>query len=108
MPTTASTIAYILDQLTGVPQLAAKKMFGEYTLYTDGKVVALVCNDTLFVKMTDTGKTFVGEAYEEGAAYPGAKPSLKINEDLLEDREWLTRLIMLTAEHLPTPKSKKK
>ncbi len=107
MSTKASTIEYIEDQLTDVG-VTSRKMFGEYAMYCDGKVVALVCDDTVFVKITDAGKKFVGKDYKEGAAYPGAKPSMEINEDLIDDREWLQELIRITAERLPTPKPKKK
>jgi len=106
MSTSASTIEYILDQLgDGVTE---RKMFGEYALYTHGKVVALVCDDQLFVKITDAGKEFVGKKYEEGTAYPGAKPSMLIDEDSIEDREWLRELFEITAAHLPAPKPKKR
>lgn len=107
MATKQSTIEYIEDQLTGL-DITSRKMFGEYALYCGGKVVALVCDDTLFVKITEEGKKYVGANYEEGEAYPGAKPSMRISDDLLEDREWLTELIRITAEHLPEPKLKKK
>jgi DNA transformation protein len=107
MSTKVSTIEYIEDQLAGV-EVTSRKMFGEYALYCDGKVVALVCDDTLFVKITDAGKKFVGQHYEEGAAYPGAKPSMRINEDLIDDREWLSELIRITTEHVPKPKPKAK
>lgn len=108
MATSQSTVDFLLDQLTSIEDIRARKMFGEYALYSDDKVVALVCDDTLFVKITEEGKRFVGKHYAEGAAYPGAKPSMRIDEDLLEDREWLTELIGLTAKNLPTPKPKKK
>lgn len=107
MSTKVSAIEYIEDQLTGLG-VTTRKMFGEYALYCDGKVVALVCDDTLFVKITDEGKRYVGEKYEEGAAYPGAKPSMRINDDLVEDREWLQDLIRITTEHVPKPKPKAK
>lgn len=106
MATKQSTIDYILDQLGG--SVTARKMFGEYALYAEGKVVALVCDDTLFVKITEPGKAFVGQHYHEGEAYPGAKPMMLIDEDLVEDHEWLRELIDITAEHAPTPKPKKK
>jgi len=83
-------------------------MFGEYALYAGGKVVALICDDQLFVKITDEGKEFVGTHYEEGEAYPGAKPSMLIDEDLIDDREWLAELIEITAEYAPAPKPKAK
>jgi DNA transformation protein and related proteins len=107
MSTKASTIEYIEDQLTGL-DVSSRKMFGEYALYCDGKVVALVCDDTLFVKITDAGKEFVGKNYKEGAAYPGAKPSMQIDDDLIEDHEWLQELISITAQYVPVPKTKKK
>ena len=108
MSTQQSTVDYILDQLTAIEAVSARKMFGEYALYAGGKVVALVCDDTLFVKITAEGKAFVGTHYEEGEAYPGAKPSMRIDEDLIDDREWLAGLIRITAQHVPEPKSKKK
>ena len=69
--------------------------------------MALVCDDELFVKITEAGRVFVGERYAEGAAYPGARPSMRIDEDLIEDRERFMELIRITAEVLPVPKPKK-
>jgi DNA transformation protein len=107
MATSQDTIDFILDQLAEVPDVRARKMFGEYALYCDKKVVGLVCDDTLFVKITDAGKAFVGERYEEGFAYPGAKASMRIDADILEDRRWIAELITITASALPLPKPKK-
>ncbi len=106
MATKQSTIEFIQDQLASLKDISARKMFGEYALYYQGKVVALVCDDTLFVKMTDEGKQFIGENYEEGCAYKGAKASLKINVEQMENREWLSQLIQITAEHVQIPKRK--
>ena len=46
-------------------------------------MVALICDDLLFVKITEAGKAFVGERYEEGYPYEGAKSALLIEEDYL-------------------------
>ena len=91
-----------------MPRVATRKMFGEYALYVRGVVAALVCDDTLFVKITPEGKEFVGARYQEGFAYPGAKASMQIESEYLEDREWLVELLSITALHLPQPKPKKK
>ncbi len=107
MATQESTIEYILDQLVNLPDISVRKMFGEYALYSGRKVVALVCDNTLFVKITIEGREFVGELYKEGFAYKGAKASMQIDEDLIEDREWLSKLISLTEENLPEPLPKK-
>ena len=108
MATKQSTVDYILDQLSSLRDVAARKMFGEYALYYGGKVVGLVCEDTLYIKITDLGKKFVGKFYKEGPAYPGAKPSMIIDEELIEDNGWLEELVQITLDNLPPPKSKPK
>ena len=108
MATKQSTIDYIEDQLADVPEIWSRKMFGEYALYCGEKVVALVCDEKVFVKITEEGKEFVSGHYEEGIAYPGARPSMYIHDDLIEDHAWLSELIRITARSLPMPKPKKK
>lgn len=107
MTTSQSTIDYLLDQLAALPKVRARKMFGEYALYCDELVVALVCDSQLFVKITPAGKALVGEHYLEGEAYPGAKPSMVIGAEFLEDSERLCELIRATAAALPRPAPKK-
>ncbi len=60
MSTSQSTIDFLLDQLAGLANVHARKMFGEYALYCGEKVVALVCDNQLFVKITPPGKALVG------------------------------------------------
>ena len=89
-------------------EFANSKMFGEYAVYCDGKVVALMCDDQLFMKLTEEGRTFVGELYKEGFAYPGARASILVPELKWDDRTWLSELVRITAIALPAPKTKKK
>jgi TfoX/Sxy family transcriptional regulator of competence genes len=107
MATKQSTVDYILDQLASVGDVSTKKMFGEYALCVDSKVVGLVCDDNLFIKITEPGKKFAGKYYQEGYAYPGAKVSMLIDGEQIEDREWLSELIRITADNLPLAKKKK-
>ena len=107
MATRQETIDFLLDQIEAAGNVRARKMFGEYALYLDEKVVALVCDDHLFVKVTGSGKEFVGDRYEEGAPYPGAKPWMHIPKEMFDDREWLSELLRATADALPAPKPKK-
>lgn len=108
MATKASTIEYLADQLSSLPTIATRKMFGEYALYCDGKTVGLVCDDQLFIKITEQGKAFVDDTYEEGEPYPGAKPWMRIDEGNIENRQWLSALVQITADSVPLPKPKKK
>ena len=107
MATSETTIRFLLDQLSDLPAVRVRKMFGEYALYLGEKVVALVCDDQLFVKITVPGKGLVGERYAEGFAYPGAKASIVVGADDLDDHERLVTLIRVTASALPSPKPKK-
>ncbi|RYF09624.1 MAG: hypothetical protein EOO77_23380 [Oxalobacteraceae bacterium] len=45
-----STVDFVLDQMSAAGAVSAKKMFGEYGVYLDEKMVALVCDDVLFIK----------------------------------------------------------
>ncbi len=106
MSTTASTIDYILDQTSAAGAMSARKMFGEYGLYCNDKLVGLICDDTLFIKITPQGKTYVADHYREGSPYQGAKPAMVIDESLIEDSEWLCELVSITEKGLPMPKPK--
>lgn len=97
MGTKQSTADFILDQLASLKNVAARKMFGEYALYCDDKVVGLICDETLYLKISEPGKLFVGQDYQEGMPYPGAKPAMKI--DKVDDSKWLSKLVKLTADH---------
>ena len=106
MASEQSLVDYILDQLISL-NVRARKMFGEYALYCDDKVVALICDNKLYIKITAEGKKFVGQEYLEGYAYQGAKASMVIDEDRIEDSDWLCELIRITVDNLPTLKIKK-
>lgn len=108
MATTRETMDYILDQADGAGELGARKMFGEYALYCDAKVVGFVCDDALFVKITPEGRAHAGPQYQEGEAYPGSKPYMRIPEEMLDDREWLSMLVRMTADALPEPQPQAK
>ncbi|MBX9805505.1 MAG: TfoX/Sxy family protein [Alphaproteobacteria bacterium] len=105
MASQQSSVDFILEQIADAGTCLAKKMFGGYCIYFDGKVVALVCDDQLFVKPTVAGKAFIGD-FEEGYPYPGAKAYLHISGDQWEDADWLSHLIRITAKELPLPVKK--
>ncbi len=133
MATSQSTMDFLTDQLGGLSDIRYKKMFGEYALYYNGKVVALVCDDQLFIKPTDQGLLFIArrlfgdelkfeklseskkvKAIEdartqvENPPYPGGKMWYLISGDLWDDREWMCGIVKLTASLVPYPKLKKK
>ncbi|MEO6301110.1 MAG: TfoX/Sxy family protein [Paracoccaceae bacterium] len=105
MATSSATIAHILDTLAALPGLSARKMFGEYGLYLDAKIVGLVCDDTLFLKPTASAVPLLPDV-EMAPPYPGAKPYMVCNE-LLDEPDLAIRVIRAVAADVPEPKPKK-
>lgn len=106
MASTQEFMDFVLEQFEPELAVTARKMFGEYGVYSGGKMFAMVCDDRLFIKPTGAGSVFAGEV-ARGEPYPGAKPAFLI-EDRLEDREWLSELARITVAELPAPKKKGK
>lgn len=100
MATKQTVIDFIMEQVAQAGKITYRKMFGEYALYCNGKVVALVCDDQLFVKPTIAGKSFLKNVVE-AAPYVGAKPYFLISADQWDDASWLSQLLKITAETLP-------
>ena len=106
MATNKEFVDFVLDQIENVGEISAKKMFGEYGLFADGKIFALICDNKLFVKPTEAGRIFIKDVVE-APSYKGAKLSFLIG-DKLEDRDWISNLVRITLKELPEPKPKKK
>lgn len=106
MRTTEATIEELLQLLAPAGSVRARKMFGEYALYCDEKVVALACRDELFVKDTAEGRAFAPDLELE-PAYPGAKPGLHVPRDNWHEGTWLAELVRVTADALPANVKKK-
>ena len=99
-------VEFVVDQIDADCAVTYKKMFGEFGLYTHGKLFALICDDQLFVKRTEGGKAHIGDVVE-APPYPGAKPIFLIGSGI-DDSEWLSELVRITARELPEPKPKSK
>jgi TfoX/Sxy family transcriptional regulator of competence genes len=106
MASEKSFVIFVQDQIVNAGTITFRHMFGEYGLYSDGKIFALICDNRLFIKPTIAGRNYIGDV-TEAPPYPGAKPSFLIGEKI-GDREWLSELIRITLKELPPPKPKKK
>jgi TfoX/Sxy family transcriptional regulator of competence genes len=106
MSTSKETIADILNELAPL-RVRARSMFGEYGLYCDEKIVALVCDDCLYVKPTAAADALTVDL-EPCPPYPGARDYLLLEDRFMLDRAEFRRLIQATADALPVPRPKKK
>lgn len=106
MASDASFAEFVLDQLGDAGRITLRNMFGEYAVYCNDLVVALICDNQLFVKPTEAGKAYAGDI-AAAPPYPGAKSYLLI-ENQLEDRAWMAGLIRVTVRELVKSKAKTK
>jgi TfoX/Sxy family transcriptional regulator of competence genes len=106
MATDKMFIEKLLEKLLPL-EVESKPMFGEYGLYFKGKNFALVCDNTLFIKVTEPGARLAGKV-AQASPYPGAKPAFRISKAKIDDRSWVLELIEVTSDALPMPKVKKK
>ena len=80
MATRPGTLAFLLDQMADAGAVSAKKMFGEYGIFLDGKMIAIVGEDRLYLKATAPGRALLATV-TEAPPYPGAKPCFLIPEE---------------------------
>lgn len=106
MATDPSFVEYVCEQADLGHRLTHRKMFGEYALYLEGRVVAFVCDNQVFIKPTTAGGKLAPQAARL-PPYPGAKLYLRLADEL-DDRDLLRRILVATASELPLPKPKPK
>jgi TfoX/Sxy family transcriptional regulator of competence genes len=106
MATEQSFVDFVCEQLRESPEITTRKMFGEYALYSRGKVIALICDNQVFFKKTIAGQALLPKVIE-GVPFPGAKAFFLV-DDILDDSDLLTRLVEVTFNELPMPKPKSK
>jgi TfoX/Sxy family transcriptional regulator of competence genes len=104
MASSIDTVQFICDQAGLGRRLTFRKMFGEYALYLDGKVVALVCDDQLFLKPTPEGLGYLGTV-SEAPPYPGARNFFLLSSEI-DDPDRLGGALRVTARALPEPRPK--
>ena len=105
MASSREYLAFVLDQLSGLPDVSSRAMMGEFILYCGGKVVGGVYDDRLLIKPTAASERMLPDAPRE-LPYEGAKPMVLIED--VDDRAFLCDLIRATAAELPAPKKRTK
>ena len=98
-------VQYIVDQCSQAGEITARKMFGDYGIYCNGKIFALVCDNGFYLKPTEAGRQML-RSEELRPPYEGAKPYFYIED--VDDRDYLSALTNATCAELPDPKPKPK
>lgn len=92
-------VQYIVEQASQAGEVTAKKMFGDYCLYCDDKVVGLICDDYLYLKPLPQLQPLLHECDQRmQPPYDGAKPHYVISDE--DDRDYVSLLIKIEVEHI--------
>ena len=83
----------MIEQLSAIGYVTAKKMFGGVGLYADGIFFALIANDTLYQKVDDTNRQdYESAGMDAFRPYPDKTRTMQYYEvpvEVLEDEEVL-------------------
>ncbi|MBP8593259.1 MAG: TfoX/Sxy family protein [Ruminococcus sp.] len=104
MASTKSYLDFILEQLSGLEDITFRPMMGEYILYYRGRVFGGIYDDRFLVKPVSSAKALMPEAAYE-LPYEGAKEMLLVED--VDNRDFLTSLILAMYDQLPQPKRRK-
>lgn len=104
MATANETVEFILGKLRHPDRFLARRMFGEFGLYADGKMVAVVCNDRLYVKVAPASAELEAMC-EKGEPYPRAKLHYLVEESHLSTIPNLPAILLGMAEATPEKKT---
>ncbi len=97
MASNPDLVQYIVDQCSGAGEVKARKMFGDYGIYCNGKIFGLISDNGLYIKPTDTGRRLLRTEVLR-PPYPGAKPYFYIDD--VDDRDYLSALVKTTCAAL--------
>lgn len=98
MASSPEYLEYVLELLSGVPEVTTRKMMGEYLLYARGKLFGGVYDDRFLVKVTDASRAAL--AMEE-IPYDGASPMLLVD---VEDPDTVAEMVEAMLAELPEPR----
>ena len=96
---------YISERLDSLSDVSYRQMMGEYIVYYKGKIVGGIYDDRLLIKPTPSAKKLMPNATMQ-IPYDGAKEMLLV--DNVNDKDFLSELLISIYDELPVPKPKKK
>lgn len=105
MASSIEFVQYAAEQMSDAGEITYRKMFGEYGLYCGGIFFALICDDRLFIKITEAGEKLF-PTLRKTPPYDGAKNSFLIED--IDNRDILNELVTVTCLALSEKPEKKR
>ena len=104
MASTQDFLDFVIDQIDNKNLVKWRKMFGEYAIYYDEKVIGLITDNQFYLKNTENARKFLIENYREeniklASPFPKAKDWILLDEEI-ENKELLNELIEIIRSEL--------
>lgn len=106
MATTKEFHDYVVDSLQRIGNISTKRMMGEYCIYYRDKLIGDICDNTLFLKSTESVLRLMPDA-QRAYPYEGSKTLMSVAEDV-ENTELMEAILNAMYEELPEPKKREK
>jgi len=117
MAVSSEYLQYVLEQLSGLGSVTARRMFGGVGLYQDQRFFGIITSDTLYFKVDDSNRQdYVARGMDAFRPYPD-KPHVSMSyfevpantlEDPDECAAWARKSVALAAVKPHTARNKSK
>ena len=95
----ADLVQYIVEQASKAGNIRARKMFGDYALYCNEKVVGLICDDYLYLKPLPAISPLLHACDQKmQPPYEDAKPHYVITD--VDDADYVSLLVKTVFNNL--------
>ena len=102
---TSREYAFFVENLfRGVDGFSMKRMFGEYGIYLQGRVLGFLCDEQILLQDTPTARKLLPDA-EKKELFPGSKLFIIFSDE--GNHHLLQSVAQAMWEELPVPKPRK-
>ena len=104
MATSREYALFVENLFRGVDGFSMKRMFGEYGIYLQGRVLGFLCDEQILLQNTPTARKLLPDA-ERKELFPGSKLFIIFSDE--GNHHLLQSVAQAMWEELPVPKPRK-
>ena len=104
MATSRDYALFVENLFRGVDGFSMKRMFGEYGIYLQGRVLGFLCDEQILLQDTPTARKLLPNA-ERKELFPGSKLFIIFSDE--GNHHLLQSVAQVMWEELPVPKPRK-
>ena len=104
MATSREYALFVENLFRGVEGFSMKRMFGEYGIYLQGRVLGFLCDEQILLQDTPTARKLLPNA-ERKELFPGSKLFIIFSDE--DNHHLLQSVAQAMWEELPVPKPRK-